>query len=86
MFGGIFKDLFPGVEVPAFERAELIECLIFEIRRRNLQATPWFVEKCMQVYEMILVRHGLMIVGRPMGGKTSAYQVGIIKCAIQLFF
>lgn len=67
--------MFPGIELPKFERAELIELLIKEIKRRNLQATPWFVEKCMQIYEMILVRHGLMVVGEPMGGKTSAYQV-----------
>ncbi|XP_030747452.1 dynein heavy chain 3, axonemal isoform X2 [Sitophilus oryzae] len=74
LFIGIYQDLFPNIEVPSFERSELIECLLDHIKSKNLQPTPWFVEKCMQIYEMILVRHGLMIVGKPMGGKTSAYQ------------
>ncbi|KAK4874901.1 hypothetical protein RN001_014261 [Aquatica leii] len=74
LFEGIFSDLFPGVEVPNFERDELIDCLLKELARRNLQATPWFVEKCIQIYEMILVRHGLMVVGEPLGGKTCGYQ------------
>lgn len=49
--------------------------LLIELVKRKLQPTPWFIEKVMQIYEMLLVRHGLMIVGDSMGGKTTAYQI-----------
>lgn len=41
----------------------------------NIQCSPSFLEKVQQLYEMIIVRHGLMIVGLPFAGKTTAYQI-----------
>ena len=38
----------------------------------NLQPQPYFLDKVVQLYEMIVVRHGLMVVGEPFAGKTSA--------------
>ncbi|XP_030372078.1 dynein heavy chain 3, axonemal [Scaptodrosophila lebanonensis] len=75
LFIGIYMDLFPGVELPMPQRDDILKWLHKNLEDRNLQATPWYVEKILQIYEMLLVRHGLMIVGGSMGGKTTAYQV-----------
>ncbi|XP_018322727.1 dynein heavy chain 3, axonemal isoform X2 [Agrilus planipennis] len=74
LFEGIYSDLFPGVELPKFERDDLLRHLGKVLEDKNLQATQWFMGKCLEIYEMILVRHGLMVVGETLGGKTSAYQ------------
>lgn len=75
LFTGIYTDLFPGVELPQPDRGDLVELLKTNLEKRNLQPTPWYLEKIVQVYEMILVRHGLMLVGAALSGKTQAYQV-----------
>lgn len=75
LFEGIYKDLFPNVELPEPARDDIVKHLQLKLKENKLQPKPWFIEKVMQIYEMILVRHGLMIVGAPMGGKTTAYQM-----------
>ena len=37
----------------------------------GLQPVTGFLHKCMQLYETILVRHGLMEVGQTFSGKTA---------------
>ena len=68
------RDLFPGIDLPKPDRDELIDLVAVALEKRNLQSTEWYMEKIVQIYEMILVRHGLMIVGHTLSGKTSAYQ------------
>jgi dynein heavy chain len=43
--------------------------------RNNLQPKNIFLEKCIQLYETIMVRHGLMVVGDPYAGKSSVIKV-----------
>jgi dynein heavy chain len=61
LFEGIYKDLFPNVEVPEPARDDIRKYLSIKIKEKRLQATPWFVDKVLQIYEMLLVRHGLMV-------------------------
>lgn len=68
LFKGITKDLFPGVDLPEIDYSSMYECINEAIEEDNLLSVPYFIEKIIQLYEMILVRHGLMVVGLPFSG------------------
>lgn len=47
----------------------------FFIISSTAQPVPWFIEKVIQLHEMMKVRHGFMVVGKALGGKTCCYQI-----------
>jgi dynein heavy chain len=63
LFNGIVSDLFPGVSVPAIDYGILLESIKDQCAAKNLQPKKEFLDKCIQLYETVQVRHGLMMVG-----------------------
>ena len=75
LFNGIMKDLFPGLERPKIPYTELKQAIKEALEELNLQWNDHLIIKIIQLYEMICVRHGLMIVGEPYGGKSTSQKV-----------
>ncbi|KAG2501733.1 hypothetical protein HYH03_000233 [Edaphochlamys debaryana] len=75
LFNGIVSDLFPGVTLPEPDYGHLMEAMKRQCVVHNLQPTEYFLMKTIQLYEMVVVRHGLMTVGQPFSGKTASLKV-----------
>ncbi|RYG42908.1 hypothetical protein EON68_01195, partial [archaeon] len=75
LFHAIVRDLFPGVTLPELDRALLDTAMRAACYDLELQPVPVLLEKVLQLYEMMIVRHGFMLVGQPFSGKTAAAKV-----------
>jgi len=71
LFDGIILDLFPGLELPNVDYGHLLDALKWAVTTKlGLQPVDAFLEKCLQLYDVTILRHGLMVVGPTGAGKT----------------
>ncbi|KAM7079135.1 dynein axonemal heavy chain 6 [Molossus nigricans] len=75
LFSGIISDLFPGVHIPEHDYGILQSTIIDVMNGQHLQPEICMVKKVIQLYETMLVRHGVMLVGPTGGGKTTIYRI-----------
>jgi hypothetical protein len=64
-----------GVVLPSPDYDSLTAAMKKQCVLLNLQPTDYFLMKTIQLYEMIVVRHGLMTVGQPFSGKSASLKV-----------
>jgi len=75
LFEGIMGDLFPGVELPPSNTGDMMKIIDVVAPEKGLQAAKPFCGKVIQLWETVMVRHGLMTVGIPPCGKTNVKNV-----------
>lgn len=75
LFDNLFMDLFPDIEEPEIDRdmlqISIEQCMI----KRGLQLDESIVVKTMQLYDNKEIRHGNMLVGATMSGKSTCWEI-----------
>ncbi|KAL7709319.1 dynein heavy chain cytosolic putative [Lotmaria passim] len=86
LFEGIISDLFPGIALPGSDYGAVTQALTTAITDARQQPVPAFVQKCLQLYDITTLRHGLMLVGPAGSGKTATFtalQRALSDCAVR---
>ncbi|XP_076467072.1 dynein axonemal heavy chain 1-like isoform X2 [Babylonia areolata] len=74
LFSGIVSDLFPNIKEQPIDYGALETSLRKSCQKAGLKDVDGFIKKCIQLYETTVVRHGLMLVGPTVSGKTRCYE------------
>ncbi|UYV81318.1 DNAH6 [Cordylochernes scorpioides] len=75
LFKAILQDLFPGAVLPITDYGVFNTAIIHIIQEQGLQPEETFIKKIIQLFETMVVRHGVMLVGPAGSGKTTCYEI-----------
>jgi dynein heavy chain len=82
LFTGIIGDLFPITNILESDLSTLENALKEVCQSKNLQPNVNFIKKCLQLFETINVRHGLMVVGK--AGTSKSMVIDVLDGAINM--
>ena len=71
IFMGILEDIFPGVSLPNPDYTKFIDALEEVCKKNSLEGYDGFKLKIIQIFEMIHVRDGIIIIGEALSGKST---------------
>jgi len=75
LFDNLFIDLFPGQEEPENDIDDILIAIEDALERHNLLLHENLVVKILQLYDSKITRHGNMLVGQTMSGKTTCWEI-----------
>lgn len=71
----LLADVFPGIDYIPVDLDQLKEHINQICIERRLVASELWMQKTLQLYQILTIQHGLMLVGPSATGKTQAWQV-----------
>lgn len=69
--------MFPGTELPVSDYGIFQETMLEIMTEKNLQPELCMIHKVIQLYETMIVRWGVMLVGPTGGGKSAILNVRV---------
>lgn len=75
LFTALNSDFFPGLEIPPTDYGAFQAAIETAIAQRKLQPEKITMVKIIQTYEVKLTRHGNMLVGGSLAGKSTAWSL-----------
>ena len=75
IFHGLLGDLFPGMNPERKRNMEFEKVIADVVEQNKLFAHEQFVEKVVQLKELLEIRHSVFILGASGGGKSKTWQM-----------
>jgi dynein heavy chain, axonemal len=75
LFNSLFNDLFPNIEMQEMNNEQFLVAVEAEIRKAGLQPKAEQIKKVVQLYDSKNTRHGNMLVGTSMSGKSTTWKI-----------